>query len=325
MTFTPNLSKKQWIGIATEATPGTLAATPTVYLPTKAEFKNKKKRTYFVEERNTRDVNNAVSDGGRWNEGSLKGTFYTDSSTAVLLAFMGTDTPTQPNAASDPTVWQHALALSDLPSTLSFWKAYHNIVYTMAYNVVEKFDLSWQSGDSDKGVLFDATTKGLPFVKITSGIPSPTYTTVQPLPGWSPTIQINGVASNDIDEVKISASQKWALWYPSNGSPQWTDAYPGDREMSIDFTARFDTDTLYQNFAVATGVDVAMVFTFTGALISGTYNESLVLTVPIVGFDEMDHDDSKENITIKAKCKARPGTAINSLFSAQVINTIASY
>ena len=34
MTFTPNLSKKQWIGIATEATPGTLAATPTVYLPT---------------------------------------------------------------------------------------------------------------------------------------------------------------------------------------------------------------------------------------------------------------------------------------------------
>ena len=96
-------------------------------------------------------------------------------------------------------------------------------------------------------------------------------------------------------------------------------------KLSGEFTARFDTDLLYQNYAVATGVDAAMIFTFQGALISGTYNESLVLDVPIVGFDEMDHDDSKENITIKVKAKARPGTAINSLFSATVINTVASY
>jgi hypothetical protein len=72
-------------------------------------------------------------------------------------------------------------------------------------------------------------------------------------------------------------------------------------------------------------VDYHINVVFTGPLIASTYAQSLTLDFPIVGYDDIEHDDSKDNIKIKAKCTVRPGATPNSLFSATVQNTVNSY
>lgn len=319
------LSRKQWLGVAREATAGTMQANPTLYLPTKGKFKNLKKRLYFTEDRNTRDGNNEVRDGSLHSEGDLQGAWYNDAAPYLLLAFMGTDTATQPNAGTAPTVYSHALTLADNPLPIDFWKGYDSFVYKMAYNVVKSIKFKWQAGESDKGLDYTATTLGQPFVKMTTGIPTPTFTSLAPFAGWMPTIQFSGAASTDIEEMEIDLEQKWTLWFPSNGSQNWVTAYPGERTAKLSFTARFDTDTLYQKYASGTGVDDHINVSFVGDLIAATYSQTLTLDFPIVGYDDMEHETGKDNVTIKGKATARPGTAVNSLFSATVQNTVASY
>src|SRR5262249_41678909 len=151
-----------------------------------------------------------------------------------------------------------------------------------------------------------------------------TFTTVLPFQGYKPTITLNGSQSQDIEDLTIELDQKVALWYPINGSPDYTKVYFGERTAKVDFTARFDNTTNYDFYG--TGTDVPLVFDVQGQLIinsgpSGTppntnYYQELNLNFPILGFDEIDHDLGKDFVTIKAKGTARPGVTPNSLFSA---------
>ena len=438
------LSRKNLLGVAREATAGTMQAGPTLYLPAKTKFQNKKGRIYFQEDRYTRDGNNNVADGTRHSEGEISGAWYNDTSVYLLLAFMGADTASQPNSGTDPTVWQHALALTDNPLPLDFWlgldAASLGFGYTMPYNVVKSAKFKWQAGQAAKGFEVTFATLGQPFTKsligwtsapnapvpttsgtggtiaagvyqvlvslvysdghesapsaagpvTTSGststitVPSPatatgvtgwyayvsqvggaantstrqqaagsptaigtpltisapptstgavvgpnlsapTFSTLAPFPGYAPQIQFSAVQSNDIEEMEIDLEQKYTLFSPSNGSPAWVTAYPGERTAKISFKARFDTDTLYQKYAVNTGIDDSILVTVNGPTISHAYTQQLQLNFPIVGYDDMEHDHSKDNVMISAKATPRPGSAVNSLFSALVQNTVSSY
>jgi hypothetical protein len=45
----------------------------------------------------------------------------------------------------------------------------------------------------------------------------------------------------------------------------------------------------------------------------------------VVAFDDQEFETGKDNITTKFNATAMPGTAANSLFTAQVQNTVTSY
>lgn len=45
----------------------------------------------------------------------------------------------------------------------------------------------------------------------------------------------------------------------------------------------------------------------------------------IVAFDDQEFETGKDNITTKVNATAMPGTSANSLFTAQVQNTVSSY
>lgn len=317
------ISKKQWLAVAREATAGTAQTNPTLYVPGKAKFKNVKKRIYTPEDRGTRDANYNVVDGVRHSEGDLSGNWYNDTSPYFLLGFMGTDTPSQPNSSTAPTVWSHALTLADIPLPLDLWKSYDAVVYSLVYQVVSKFKLKWSA--ADKALEYTASTQGRPFSKISSPAFNPTYSQIDPFAGYSPVISLSGTQSQDVEEMEIDLEQKIELWYPSANSPDFATIYFGERTAKVNYTARFDNDLNYQKYTSTPGVDDHINVAFTGPLIAATYAQSLALDIPLVGYDDIEMDDSKDNIKIKAKCTARPGATANSLFTATVQNTVASY
>ena len=318
------ISKKSWLGVATEATPGTARTAPKVFHPCKSKFSNKTKYVYLDEERGTRDANYGRVPTVQHATGSITGPYYNDTSPYFLYGFMGADTPTQPNAGTDPTVWQHALACADIPPALDLFRSYDVKAYAFAYVVVDKVTFKWTA--DGKLLEMDSDVQSQ-YGTVLATPPSPTYSTLLPFAGYVPTIQIAGSASSDIEEVTITLQQKVTLFYPANGQAQFATAYYGERKADFSFTARFDSDTpLYNHFFNGAGATTDHLnFDFKGPLISGTYNEELVLDFPIVGWDEMDLDTSKDNVQIKGKGTAMPGSTANSLFTATITNTVASY
>ena len=91
-------------GVLTEATSGTAKTAPTVYHPAKSKFSNKTKMVYLDEERGTRDGNYGRVSTVQQSKGTITGPWYNDTSPYFLYAFMGTDTASQPNAGTAPTV-----------------------------------------------------------------------------------------------------------------------------------------------------------------------------------------------------------------------------
>jgi hypothetical protein len=409
------ISKKSWLGVDTEATPGTARLTPTVYHPCKSKFTNKTKYVYLDEERGTRDANYGRVPTVQMASGSLQGPWYNDTSPYFLYGFMGGDTPTQPNATNAPTVYSHALACTDIPPALDLYKSYDVNTYQFAYVVVEKATIKW---DADGKLLeADFDVQGQYGTKMSSP-PTPSFSGVLPFAGYVPTISINGTTSQDVTEVTLNLTQKTTLFYPSNGQAQFATAYYGERKADLSFSARYDNDTnLYNHFFNNQGAATdALIFTFVGPYLANLWNVGvgaasagtftltfngqttagiaynatsaavatalgnlssvgaanvtvsgtapnwvvkftnalaqtpLALTgsgtgltggafssvaaplynqfstsFPIVGWDEMELDTGKDNVMIKGKGTAMPGLTANSLFTATVQNTIASY
>ena len=312
------ISKKTWTGVAREATPGTAIANPTLYVPTKTTFKGGKKREYLDEERGDRNMNYGVVDSIRQSALQLKGPYYNDAHVYLLLGAMGAETPTQPNAGTAPTVWKHSLSLADVPPSFTMFRSLASVAYYIPYSVVEKFTLSFQS--EGKLLEIDASMLGLYAQKITSP-PTPSYSTLLPFAGYLPTITTSAGVSTDIIDLQLDFSQKITLWYPANGSQDYITAYFGARELAFNFTARFDNDALYNLWR--TNSNDSLTIDFMGPNIASTYNQELNISIPVISYDEMDHDTSKDNVMIKAKGKALATTT--QFFSMFAQNTIASY
>ena len=409
------ISKKSWLGVARENPNGTAAITPTVYHPAKSKFTNKTKYVYLDEERGSRDANYGRVASIQQATGSVDGPFYYDTSPYFLFGFMGGDTVTQPNATAAPNVYSHALALVDIPPSLTLFKSYDAATYSFAYNVVEKVTFKFTA--DGKLLEMDSSVQSQYGTKMTSP-PTPSFTGTLPFAGYVPTISIAGANSNDVEDMTITLTQKVTLFYPANGVAQFATAYYGERKAEISFSARFDNDaTLYNHWfnnqgtvtdaiiitflgtilgnlwnvgvgsatagtftltfngqttagiafnatattvqtsltglssvgsgnATVTGTAPNWTVRFTGALANTTLpltgsgsgltggaftsvaapiNAQCALNFPIVGYDDMELDLSKDNVMIKAKGTPMPSTTANSLFTSTVVNNIANY
>lgn len=315
------ISKKSALGVATEATSGTLIATPTLYVPTKSMIKAMKKREYLQEERGDRNEEYDVVDTTRTGEYDIKGPFYPDAHGYFLLGALGSAASVQ---QASTTAYKTTYTLADIPKTLSLYKSFDAKRYSLAYSTVEKFTIKYSS--SEKLLEFDASGKSI-FPAIYAGTFTPSFSTTQPFPGYAPTITLTGGATTDIDELTVNFEQKVTYWSPANGSADWITAYWGARKVSFDFTARFDSDTLYQTYFRAPNVYDTLTFDVLGATIASTYHNELNIVVPVITYDSMEHDLGKDNVLIKAKGRglSTGAGAGNNLIQMFTMSTVTSY
>jgi hypothetical protein len=313
------ISKKSWLAVNRETTPGTAVLTTPHYYPTKSTMKGTKKTEYIDDERGTRDGNYDYVETTREGSNDIKGAYYNDSSPYLLLGVFGAVTSTQPDSTNAPTVYKHDFSLTDQPPTFTFIKSYHSKVYYMANSAVEKVTLKFSS--DGKLLECDGSVKGLFPQEYTGATLTPTFSAVKPFAGFQPTISLNSLQTKDISEFQIEISQKLTMWYAIDGLQDFDAIYFGERTAKCDFTARFDNDTLYQRFL--TGQTDSIVVDIQGPTIVNTYKQEFNIQIPVLHYDSMEHDLGKDNVLIKAK-----GTAITTssgLIHAFVQNTVQSY
>jgi hypothetical protein len=320
-----SLSKRQWLGVATESAPGTARTTPTLFHPCKSKFSNKTKMVYLDEERGTRDGNYGRVSTVQMGTGEIQGPWYNDTSPYFLVGFMGLDTASQPNAGTDPTVWLHTLSLVDpnasMPA-LDCFKSYDYATYLFSYSVVEKVTIKFAA--ENKLLEADFNTQSQYGTKMATP-PSPSYSGLLPFAGYTPAIQVDGTANGDLEDMQLTLNQKITLFYAAAGSRQFVTAYFGERTAKLEGTVRFDSDTFYDYFLTGQDTSHHWNIAFTGPLISSTYHQQVTFDFPIVAFDSMEFETSKDNITTKFNATAMPGTTADSLFTATVQNTVTSY
>jgi hypothetical protein len=310
------ISKKSWLGVAREATPGTAITTPTMYVPTKSTLKNKRKQEFLNEERGTRDSDYDVVDTIRNATWDIKGPFYPDSYTYFLIGAMGDVSSAQQGSTA---AYKHSLIMNDVPSSLTLMKSYHSHVYYSPYCTVSKWSLKFSS--ADKLLECDASGEGIWMVEKTTP-PIPAFSTVKPFPGYALSLSLTGGATTDIEELEITFTQKWKLFYPASGVPDFAAAYPGERTVDFKYTARFDTDTIYQYYL--RGNNDTLTLDVQGSQIAAPYNYELNIVLPVTHYTDMEHDLGKENVLIKASGKSiMAGSA--ALMEAFVINSTSSY
>lgn len=293
------ISKKAWTGTAREATPGTAITPPTKYHPTKTVFKGTQKREYLNEERGDRNANYGVVPSVRQSTIEMTGPYYPDVGPIQLWGWSGLPVTTQPAATTNPTVSLHTFALADIPPSYTVARNLDARAYTVPYGVVEKLDFSFTAD----GKLFEVKSSWLGlFAQIYASPPVPTFSTVLPMAGYAPTIKfLDNVVSNDVSEMTINFAQKITLWYPANGSPDFVTAYFGERSITVDFTARFDNDTLYQRFR--SNVLDSLTFDIQGAAIGK--NQVVTLGAPSAGNFTLSYNgQTTANIVFNATAAA---------------------
>jgi len=312
------ISKKTWTGIARETTPGTAVVTPTMYIPTKTVLKGGKKREYLNEERGNRDMNYGVVDSIRQTAMEMKGPWYNDVGGYMILAAMGSVTDAQPNVGTAPTVWKHTFALADVPPAMTLHRSMDAVTYYAPYSVLEKLTWSFQS----EGKLLEVAAHWLGLYAVVNGTPpTPTYSSLLPFAGYAPTITNSLGVSSDIIDMTIEFVQKITLWYPANGSQDYVTAYFGEREVMVDFTARFDNPNVYNLWRNNT--NDSLLVDFLGNTIASTYKQELNISIPVVTYDTIEHDTGKDNVMIKAKGKGLSNPA--GLINVFVQNTVPNY
>lgn len=327
------ISKKSWTGFAIESPSGTAAATPAKYHPCKSKFSQKKKYIYLSEDRGSRDADTKRKVSVRSGTADITGSFYLDTSPYLLKAFMGGDTVTQPDATNAPTAYQHALHLVDTPSSMTLFKGYDVAGLYFPFAVCSKYKLKFSADGKlleEEASFENQYGQKLSPAAFSAMVPTYSNDTLAGqgslFSGYTPTIQFNTVSSSTIESMEIDLEQKITLFYAINGSQDYVRVYFGDRSAKISFDGSFDDTSLYDRFD--SDQDDHINISFLGRTIGtgpSTVKETLSFDFPIVGYDDMEMDVSKEYIQIKGKATARPGTTLNSTFTANVINAVATY
>jgi hypothetical protein len=314
------LSKKTVLGVATEAVPGTAETAVTHYVPTKHTYKRMLKQQYISDDRGVLDDNNDVVALVVEGNHALKGDFYADTSSYFIYAALGADAVTQPDVSNAPTAYQHIITPTNNPTngvlpTLTLFKSYQTDLYQMPFSVVEKFSFKL----ANQGVLtFDADCVSNQHATF-AGTWSPSISTVHPMAGSVAVIKWGGLASLDIDNIEVDFEQKFTFWY--SGKQDYIAAYPAGRTCKVKFDARFDTDTIYNDFV--SGTQEALEFIVTGINLGGAVVQKLDLLLPTVNLDSGEHDTTKGNVQVKMAGTAMPTTG--TLIQATVVNTVTAY
>ena len=299
-----------------------------MYLPLAGVLKPEWKPEYDTSERGTRDTNYSANFTTRKSSAEFKGQFFNDTSPQILALALGADAVTQPDKAKAPTVYRHDFVPADNLKPATIFKSYDAQVYTSSLNYVEKFDIKIVA--ESKLFEFNASTMGQYPKKLAGAAPTPKYTLLKAFAGYAPQIQLNGTKTTDINEFTFNYAQKLTPWYAIAESPDMSLFYPGERTVTVDFTARFDTTVLADlrdgDPALFNPQDFHLNLVVKGEPIAnaGTMRQEFGIDMPIINFDSLEWDLGKDNVLVKAKATCRP-TLTSPSFTMYSINEVATY
>jgi hypothetical protein len=294
LNFTPG--NLQWIGAAVEATPGTAAAAPTVWIPAASP-----KFTPHIASMTddalrgsmAKDFGNLL--GARYDELSYSTYLYADSAFLHFLAVLGTaDTIT---GAADPYTHKTALKNSGngQPATHTlFYADGTGQCFTLAGCQISQLKVT---NKVDGLVQLDANWIGMPAV--VGAAPANTPTAAPPAPGWNSSITIGGTSLTKFSEVGITYKRATEAVLTVTGSQSPSAIYCGELDVQIDLTGVYQgssSDTDWTNFLANT--QPALVLTMAAA---GDATHSLKLQHSKVAYQDVAFEGSNKYLQIKSK------------------------
>lgn len=294
LNFTPG--NLQWIGAAVEATPGTAAAAPTVWIPAAspklaphiASMGDQALRGSMA-----KDFGNLL--GGHYDELTYSTYLYADSAFLHFLAILGTaDTV---SGAADP--WTHKTSLKNSgngqPATHTlFYADGTGQCFTLAGCQASQLKVT---NKVDGLVQLDADWIGLPAV--VGAAPANTPTAAPPAPGWNSTITIGGTALTKYSEVGITYKRATEAVMTVNGSQSPSAIYCGELDVAFDLTGVYQgsqTDNDWTNFLANT--QPALVLKMAAA---GDATHALTLQHSKVAYQDVSFEGTNKYLEIKSK------------------------
>lgn len=297
LNFTPG--NLQWIGAAVEATPGTAAAAPTVWIPA-ASPKYGPKIASMTDDAlrgsMAKDFGSLL--GARHDELSYSTYLYADSAFLHFLAILGTADLI--SGSADPYTHKTALKNSSngQPATHTlFYADGSGQAYTMAGCQASQLKVT---NKVDGLVQLDAAWLGMPAV--IGAAPSNTPTTAPPAPGWNSQITLGGTPLTKYSEVDITYKRATEAVLTVNGSQSPAAIYCGELDVQIDLTGVYQgssSDTDWSNFLANT--QPALVLKMAAA---GDATHALTLQHSKVAYQDVSFEGSNKYLEIKSKAIA---------------------
>lgn len=244
MPTTPRPGSQQWLGLAKETTYGTAVATPTMWIPVDSP-KWEPKVTPLTDNalRGMMGTDYGQTQGMRYDELSYKTMIYADSIFPHLIAILGgADTIT---GAADP--YTHATSLNNQASTTLNGQppSYTGFLYQLDGKVVQIPGMIISSLKitikADTLPTVDATWMGLPGAFITA--PTNTPSTVPPMPPFTTTITVGGVAATKYSDCSFDIKRATEAVPVLNGTQSPLAIFAGPLTVTGSLLAIYEGST----------------------------------------------------------------------------------
>lgn len=297
LNFTPG--NLQWIGAAVEATPGTAAAAPTVWIPAASP-----KLTPHYDQLPDEALRGSMAKtygnllGIRYDTLSYSTYLYADSAFLHFIAALGlADTI---SGSADPYTHKTSLNNSGSGQPPS-----HTLFY--ADGTGKAFVLpGCQSSNlkvtakADGLVTLDAEWTGMPSTTATA--PTNTPTTAPPAPGWNSTITIGGTALTKYSEVGITYKRATEALKTLTGTQSPGAIYAGELDVSIDLNGVYQGSVSDNDWtAFLANTQPALVLKLAAA---GDATHALTLQHSKVAYTDVSFSGSNKWLEIVSKCTA---------------------
>jgi len=262
--------------------------------------------------------------------GRLEGDLYADSLGLLLLAVIGSETPT-PGAPDAITYKKHTYTWADVPPSLSI-EQYKGLYTGSATNVeqflgmgVVRLTLGWAPAEDDSILNVAAEFVGMaPGKSATAEFTKPTY---RPLPGWKGTCTLAGPDFDRVVDFELNIETGCVLTKAGVGTQQPQGIVFGGRSVRGSAIFLFEDDDEYDDWIADTtrewiidlqGVDVVE------TVATVDYYDRLVITLSDLNLFEHEPDDSGDFITAKVDWRSQDDTT-NGIGKFELYNAIASY
>lgn len=312
-----------YVGIAKESTFGTAVA-PANFLPVKSAEANTDPQNYYPEEIRSSRAKNKVVPMGQKHEASTELDAEPNNLGHFLLAALGNVASVQPDDVGNPTVYDHVFTPGNvLPSyTLEMYDTL--MIRRIAGSKLDTLSLAVEAGGD--GVL---TAEGSWFAQSIAdeaAAASPSYNDQLPFSFNGVDVTKGGSATTEVRSMELEISNNLKDdHYVLSSSKNVSEIPEGMREVTGSVEMFFKSKADYTAFMA--GTKDSLKFTFTGAIISGTYSEKLILDLPDISYDafEVPLDGPDDEIVATMEFTALYDS--NSAYEVQatLTNTITAY
>lgn len=271
----------------------------------------------------------ASYEGARTVAGDVVVEAYPNALGYLLRAAFGAPVTTQPDAAGNPTVYQHVFTpvqtnFSNVctlpPYTLEIHRDLEN---AFQYAGCAVNDLSFNFGTDTKIMQATAAIIAKKLALITKTTPS--LETTNPFLWHQATVTINAVANSDVQTLDFGVNNSLEGRATLDGTKDISRIWrSGKRSFPVNFT--FDLKDLTEFNRFRSQAEVVAKIELIGSLISGTHNYKLTIDIPKLRYTAFPINvGGAEVITAQVNGAAKYDATAAHAMKVTLINTKASY